>query len=385
MSVRVWSLVLLLTTAIACGSGSKGSGGAGSLESDTAAQREFWSRDVNRNRLEAYVRANTLFTLLHEVGHYFFHVLDVPIAGREEDAADRLAALLMMPTDAGRGPEAELTSSADASDLIWVAYSWVNMGRGRLAQERNRLPWYDEHSVDEQRGYDVLCMAYGHNPERYELAIQDREIGILDVKARERFKQRCIRDAEKNRQALRRLVGAYVASPEEIARKREAYLARFDQQPQSTSGSQAAAILRGRRSGGAPGRLLSGQPPGVLYDEYTSPELWWSVPWFTWDSSAFVRNHRMLEATRDELFALTLPPDATMPTVEARSCGGMVNAFYGIDPAMFEKRPDLLRAAERGMINPTITICYPLVDAFSWAGRTLIWRSEQEKGQARNF
>ena len=37
-----------------------------------------------------------LFTTLHEVGHALVDVLDIPIAGREEDAVDQLAAVMLV-------------------------------------------------------------------------------------------------------------------------------------------------------------------------------------------------------------------------------------------------------------------------------------------------
>jgi hypothetical protein len=375
MNIRVLPLVLSLT--MACGTQE-----SESPEADLSAQREFWSRDENQKRLEAYVRANTRFTLLHEAAHYVFDVLEVPIAGREEDAADRLAALLMMPTDAGRGPEAERPSSPNASDLVWVAYSWISEGRGALAQERARMAWYDEHSVDEQRGYQVLCMLYGNNPERYELTLADSEIGILDPKARQRFKQLCVRDAALNARAFKVLVGAHAASADEIARKREADQAAQQWAQRPRSGSLAERIVRGEKPpASATPTLLTSQPPGVYYEEYESFEAWAAVPWFPWNSPTFLKNERMLQAIRDDLFGLTLPAGKALPTVEARGCQGMVNAFYGIDPNLVENRPDLIPTLERGLIRPSITICYPLVDGFSWAGRTLIWQSEQEKAR----
>jgi hypothetical protein len=149
-------------------------------EDDQEALRAFWSQPVNQGRLEDYVRANVQFTLLHETAHYLFHVLQVPVAGREEDAADRFAVSQMIPRTAGGPVEAELTSSPEAAELVWVAYSFINSGRLAPEQQRTRLPWYDEHSVDEQRGYDVLCLLYGSNPERFKLTAHDPEIGIPD-------------------------------------------------------------------------------------------------------------------------------------------------------------------------------------------------------------
>jgi hypothetical protein len=133
--------------------------------------------------------------------------------------------------------------------------------------------------------------------------------------------------------------------------------------------------------------LSTSQPPGTFYQDYESVEAWARLPWLPWSSQTFLKSQRMLEGTRDELLALTLPAGRTIPTIEAKGCQGTANAFYGIDPDTLgdldpsKVRLDRVRAVERGLIRPTITICYPLVDSFSWAGRTLIWRSEQQKAR----
>src|SRR5690606_27845489 len=43
-----------------------------------------------------YVLANVRFIVLHETGHALVHLLDLPVTGRQEDAVDQLAAILML-------------------------------------------------------------------------------------------------------------------------------------------------------------------------------------------------------------------------------------------------------------------------------------------------
>src|SRR4029077_11220926 len=89
-----------------------------------------------------------LEVFLHEVGHAVFDYLEVPILGREEDAADQFAAYLLLQF-----------ASSDARRLIaGVAYSY-NIEASTPTTKKN--PFADEHGLPAQRFYNVLCMAYG--------------------------------------------------------------------------------------------------------------------------------------------------------------------------------------------------------------------------------
>jgi hypothetical protein len=90
----------------------------------------------------------TLEVFLHEFGHAVFDYLNVPILGREEDAADQFAAYLLLQF-----------ASSDARRLIaGVAYSY-NIDATVPSLKKN--PYADEHGLPAQRFYNVLCMAYG--------------------------------------------------------------------------------------------------------------------------------------------------------------------------------------------------------------------------------
>lgn len=112
-----------------------------------------------------------MFVILHELGHALIHQLDLPITGKEEDAVDQLSTLML--TNAG--------ASGEGAILAGAQYF-------RLGSERRRSPgtvWLqnvfgnehynfsDEHSIHEQRFYNILCWEYGYNPEALVGAVKD--------------------------------------------------------------------------------------------------------------------------------------------------------------------------------------------------------------------
>lgn len=92
-----------------------------------------------------------LFTLMHELGHALIGEMDIPVVGREEDAADEFATMILL--DAGETGHQVLSSTAD----------WFNV----LARSQKELAFWDEHSLDQQRLYNVLLLMYGENPQVY--------------------------------------------------------------------------------------------------------------------------------------------------------------------------------------------------------------------------
>jgi hypothetical protein len=88
--------------------------------------------------------------LLHETAHAMFDLLDIPIFGREEDAADALSEFTLLrlgPNVARRA----LTGTA----FIWRAFGMQE------ARPRGFEDFSDEHGTNAQRFYNALCIAYG--------------------------------------------------------------------------------------------------------------------------------------------------------------------------------------------------------------------------------
>ncbi len=102
------------------------------------------------------------FVTFHEVGHALIDILDLPITGREEDVADQIATFLSLH-DLKDEEDHEVAKS------IVVGGSWYFR---MLAQQGQFGSLADEHSLDEQRLYNVACWTYGSNPRRYTDLVQ---------------------------------------------------------------------------------------------------------------------------------------------------------------------------------------------------------------------
>lgn len=116
---------------------------------------QVFASDPGRSdeEIDEAILGSTLFFLLHEVGHALVHVLDLPITGKEEDAVDDLAALVMIEAEAAD----DLLSAAEGFDRLASA----------IMDSGVELPLWDEHSLEGQRAYTLACLVYGSNPRAY--------------------------------------------------------------------------------------------------------------------------------------------------------------------------------------------------------------------------
>jgi hypothetical protein len=98
-------------------------------------------------------------TFYHEAGHMAVTLYNLPITGREEDAADQLAAyILLTPGDNGK-VDAESVQAVKDFARTFAAYAEIKTQMGRADNMA------DEHSLDQQRVYNLVCWIYGSNPE----------------------------------------------------------------------------------------------------------------------------------------------------------------------------------------------------------------------------
>jgi hypothetical protein len=99
-----------------------------------------------------FVVGNTLFVLLHELGHVIIDEMKLPVLGREEDAADSFAALTMI----------EIGSSFSRRVLVDASES------DRRDQQTETEPlYYGEHNLSQQRAYQIVCLMVGSNPAQF--------------------------------------------------------------------------------------------------------------------------------------------------------------------------------------------------------------------------
>jgi hypothetical protein len=118
---------------------------------------KFAPRKVTRDGItpEDAVVGPVVETFLHEAAHALFDVFHIPILGREEDAADQVAAfaLLQLPDDIARR---------------MIGGVAQNLATEAKQDRRSRVKAFsDEHGLPQQRFYNLLCMAYGAKPELF--------------------------------------------------------------------------------------------------------------------------------------------------------------------------------------------------------------------------
>lgn len=91
-----------------------------------------------------------LAIFLHETGHAVFNMLQIPVLGREEDAADQFAAYVML----------RLSKDEARKMILGTAYHHATLMPG--PQVTVPLQSFSgEHATPAQRAYNILCAAYG--------------------------------------------------------------------------------------------------------------------------------------------------------------------------------------------------------------------------------
>jgi hypothetical protein len=109
-----------------------------------------------RQDLAEFVVGNMLFVLLHEMAHVHVTEMGLPVLGREEDAADTFATLALI----------KMGSEFSHGVLIQAAKGWF-LSAERDERQGNRLAFYDEHGLDRQRAYQIVCLMVGSDPEKF--------------------------------------------------------------------------------------------------------------------------------------------------------------------------------------------------------------------------
>ncbi|CAN5160240.1 DUF4344 domain-containing metallopeptidase [soil metagenome] len=106
-------------------------------------------------------------TFYHELGHMAVDIYDLPSTGRQEDVADQLAAfILLQPDDNGQlDPESVKT----LIDFSREFDGYAAMDDGQIYEEYLA----DVHSLNQTRSYNLLCWAYGADPEGNAAIVDD--------------------------------------------------------------------------------------------------------------------------------------------------------------------------------------------------------------------
>lgn len=154
-----------------------------------AAPAAAWAQEPTPEQIAAADRfavSDAILTMFHEAGHMLVGELDLPVLGREEDAADAIATIVML---AQEDEDREL-AIAYLEDAIEGWFRRDLAETERLGYERLIN---DPHSLSGQRGYQIACFMYGSNAaefeyigERYALNQDRREMCVLDYEQAER-------------------------------------------------------------------------------------------------------------------------------------------------------------------------------------------------------
>jgi len=92
------------------------------------------------------------FVLLHEMGHALVGELGLGITGKEEDAVDELAALILI-----QNGKHDMAIAGTYALVLLKQFQ----GKGRPTT------YFGEHSVSEARLYDIFCLILGSDPKKF--------------------------------------------------------------------------------------------------------------------------------------------------------------------------------------------------------------------------
>jgi len=152
---------------------------------------------VDVDEIVKSVEGATEFVLYHEVGHALINLLDLPITGKEEDAVDQLATVVLINADDDASAEAALNG----------AYTFLLQGQASEDAndegEQPELAFWDEHSLDPQRFYNITCWVYGSDPQAFEDLV--KEEAIPQARA-----ERCPGEWQQTSSAWTRLLAPYM-------------------------------------------------------------------------------------------------------------------------------------------------------------------------------
>jgi len=130
------------------------------------SQTEDQAAEEESDPVGDYFVGNLLFIFYHELGHGLIHKLDLPVLGREEDAADQLATLMLM--DAG-------SDAVGGEPVLTAALGWLDSWKKREGEADNS-DYFDEHSLDYQRYANIVCLVYGSDPENYGNLVEEWDL-----------------------------------------------------------------------------------------------------------------------------------------------------------------------------------------------------------------
>ncbi len=151
--------------------------------------REFKTITKDQAKVDSMVEDTIIQTFFHELGHCLIDVWDLPATGREEDAVDQLAPVIML--DGSKEGQVSAINAAIEFDIA---------SRG---ETKGTMLFWDEHSFSKTRFYDMLCLVYGSDPKKNAGIVGPR--GLPSDRA-----VRCETEYKRAERAWMRLLAPYI-------------------------------------------------------------------------------------------------------------------------------------------------------------------------------
>ena len=154
-----------------------------------------------RRRVLEFVVGNMLFALLHELAHGLIQEMELPVLGREEDAADSYAVLAML----------KVGTEVSHEVLVQTATGWF-LSAALREKAGVSLVFYEEHGLDRQRAYQIICPMVGSDPDEF----ADLADGVHMPPARQ---QTCAGDYSNAAWSWEKLLAPHLRAPDQPMQK----------------------------------------------------------------------------------------------------------------------------------------------------------------------
>ena len=112
------------------------------------------------------VAGQLLFAVAHELGHALLDIYNLPVLGRQEDAADQFATYFILEFGGDRARRLVLAA----------AYAYKGFVKTLKGNPKVTLPlaaFSSDHSSPEQRFYNLACIAYGYDPKLFAAVVDN--------------------------------------------------------------------------------------------------------------------------------------------------------------------------------------------------------------------
>jgi hypothetical protein len=132
--------------------------------------QEIW-KSMPKEMMEAGVTqtdaicGQLFFAVAHELGHAMFDIFDVPVFGRQEDAADQFAAFIML----------QFGGEQSRRLIKGAAYAYYDYVKNFKEKPKVTLPlaaFSSDHGTPEERYFSLLCTAYGYDDKLFAAVVE---------------------------------------------------------------------------------------------------------------------------------------------------------------------------------------------------------------------